>query len=286
MIDRPSTTERKPSRVRAGRVKDVQRLTPEMVRVVFDGPDLADLPVGEFTDAYVKLVFPPAGAPYHSAEEFAAMRHDLAPQHRPALRTYTIRSYDEQSGELTLDFVYHGDEGIAGPWAVNAKPGDELMMLGPGGGYAPDPAADWHLLIGDESALPAIAAAAERVPPDVPVLAYVEVADAGEEQPLDSPGRLDVTWVHRDRVGGKRGDGLVAAVEAAVLPAGDGQAFLHGEAGFVRVLRHHLRLDRGIPRDRLSVSGYWRYGRSDEGWRAEKKAWQSDVEADERQLAG
>ncbi len=286
MTDRARNTERKPSRVRTGRVSTVQRLTPEMIRVVFDGPDLAALPLDGFTDAYVKLVFPPAGAPYHSAEEFATMRPDLAAEHRPALRTYTIRAYDEGSGELTLDFVYHGDEGIAGPWAAAAKPGDTLMMLGPGGGYAPDPSADWHLLIGDESALPAIAAAAERVPAGVPVFAYVEVADADEEQTLDSPGRLELTWIHRDEVGGKRGDGLVAAVQAAVLPDGDGQAFLHGEAGFVRVLRHHLRLDRGISRDRLSVSGYWRHGRSDEGWRAEKRAWQSDVEADERQLAG
>lgn len=285
MTDRARNTERKPSRVRTGRVKDIQQLTPEMIRVVFDGPDLADLPLGEFTDAYVKLVFPPEAAPYHSAEEFAAMRPDLAPEHRPSLRTYTIRAYDEQAGELTLDFVYHGDEGIAGPWAAAAKVGDELMMLGPGGGYAPDPTADWHLLIGDESALPAIAAAAESVPAGVPVFAYVEVAGANEEQPLTSPGRLEVTWVHRDRFGGKRGDGLVAAVQAAVLPDGDGQAFLHGEAGFVRVLRHHLRIDRGMARDRLSVSGYWRYGRTDEGWRAEKKDWKRDIEADE-QLVG
>src|SRR4051794_17781927 len=126
----PSPALERPSRpkgvVRTGCVQRSRRLTPAMVRVVLGGPDLAALPVGEHTDAYVKLIFPPPGAPYQTAEEFAAMREGLAAEHRPALRTYTIRGYDEAAGELTLDFVVHGDEGLAGPWAAAAKPGDEV----------------------------------------------------------------------------------------------------------------------------------------------------------------
>ncbi len=271
------------SRARSARVKTTERLTPEMIRVVLDGPDLVDLPLGDHTDAYVKLVFPPAGAPYATAEEYSELRESLDPQHRPALRTYTVRAYDEAAAELTLDFVYHGDEGLAGPWAASARPGDQVIFLGPGGGYTPNPDADWHLLVGDESALPAIATALERIPAGVPVHAFVEVANAHEEQPLVSAADLSLTWVHRDAAEGVRGDALVGAVRDAVLPGGDVHAFLHGEAGFVKQLRHHLRFDRQVPKERLSVSGYWRLGRDDEGWRAEKREWNAAVEADELQ---
>lgn len=270
------------SRARSARVKETRRLTPEMIRVVLSGPDLVDLPLGDHTDAYVKLAFPPAGAPYHTAEGYSELRDALDPQYRPALRTYTVRSYDETSAELTLDFVYHGDEGLAGPWAASAQPGDEVMFLGPGGGYAPDPEADWHLLVGDESALPAIAAALERIPAGVTAHAFVEVASAAEEQPLGSAADLRLTWVHRDAVGGVRSIALVSAVRAAELPVGEVHAFLHGEAGFVKQLRHHLRFERGIPKEMLSVSGYWRLGHDDEGWRAEKASWKAEVDADER----
>src|SRR5690606_21164117 len=98
--------------------------------------------------------------PFNIQQVRATMPRELWPR----LRTYTVRAWDPDALELTLDFVHHGDEGLAGPWAANARPGDELFMLGPGGGYAPDPGADWHLLAGDESALPAIAASLEALP--------------------------------------------------------------------------------------------------------------------------
>ena len=288
----PTTATRSQSRVatarvsvRTARVKETRRLSPEMIRVVFDGPDLVALPVGAYTDAYVKLVFPPADAPYRTAEEYAQMREGLAAEHRPHLRTYTVRAYDEDAAELSLDFVYHGDEGLAGPWAAAAHPGDEVIFLGPGGGYSPDPDAEWHLLVGDESALPAIAAAVGRIPAGVPVHVLLEVTGVQEEQPLTSAAELHVTWVHRDAAAGVRGDTLVEAVRAADLPSGRVHAFVHGEAGFVKQLRHHLRFERGVPREMLSVSGYWRLGRDDEGWRAEKATWKSEVEADEQRFA-
>ena len=257
-----------------------------MVRLVLDGPDLVDLPVGDFADAYVKLVYPPPGAPYTTAAEFAEQRPSLAPEHRPTLRTYTIRAYDAAAAEMTIDVVVHGDEGLAGPWAATAKPGDEIMFLGPGGGYAPSPDADWHLLIGDESALPAIAAALERLRSTDRALVFLEVADADEEQPLASAAEASVTWVHRVAEHGSRGEGLAKAVIAAPWPEGRVHVFLHGEAGLVKQLRHHVRFDRGVPREMVSVSGYWRTGRTDEAWRQEKSAWKAEVEADEERNAG
>jgi NADPH-dependent ferric siderophore reductase len=97
----------------------------------------------------------------------------------------------------------------------------------------------------------------------------LEVANPAEQQPLAGPGALQVSWLHRD--GGEPGQ-LLAALRALALPAGRVQAFVHGEAGLVREVRRHLLDERGVPRDALSVSGYWRHGRDEEGWRADKAA--------------
>jgi NADPH-dependent ferric siderophore reductase len=177
---------------------------------------------------------------------------------------------------LTIDFVHHGDTGVAGPWAANARPGDGLQLLGPGGAYTPDPAADWHLMVGDESVLPAISASLRRVPAGRPVHVVVEVDGPHDEVALDTPGDLRLTWLHRNG----DPDVLVEAVAALPFPDGAVHAFVHGEASAVRALRRHLILERGIPREALSVSGYWKRDRTEEGWREEKPAWNRLVEQD------
>jgi NADPH-dependent ferric siderophore reductase len=142
------------------------------------------------------------------------------------------------------------------------------------------------VLIGDESALPAIAASLERVPAGVPAYAFIEVADKSEEQALRTAAELAVVWVHRDEAPSAPGDALVDAVQNAWLPSGSPHAFLHGEAGMVKELRRHLRFDREVPRELLSASGYWRRGRVDESWRAEKPEWNLEVEAQEAAFDG
>jgi NADPH-dependent ferric siderophore reductase len=249
-------------------VRRTERLTPRMIRVVAGG-DLDGFPDTPHTDRYVKVVFPRPGVAYPEPFDMDAIRAQLPRERWPILRTYTVRALDRAAGELTIDFVHHGDAGIAGPWAAGARPGDPLRLLGPGGAYAPDPTADWHLMVGDESALPAISAACERVPAGVPVVAVLEVADAAEEQSFVSPGDLDVTWLHRDPFVPDR---LVAAVAALEFPPGRVHAFVHGEAGAVRDVRRHLVGERGVPREDLSVSGYWRRGRDEDGWQADKAA--------------
>lgn len=231
-----------------------------MVRLVLGGPGLRDLEPNAFADQYVKLLFDRPGTD------------------RPARRTYTVRAWDGAAHELTIDVVVHG-EGLAGPWARDARPGDEVLVAGPGGGYLPDPDADWHLLIADESALPAVAVILERLPATAVGVAVVEVAGPADEVGLSAPASVQVRWVHRG--GTPHGDRLVAAVTSLPFPPGVPQVFLHGEAGTVRTLRRHLLLDRGVPRERaVSVSGYWRLGRDDEAWRAEKPLWKREVEAD------
>lgn len=256
-----------PRRITTLHVRRTEQLTPHMIRVVLGGDDLAAFPDTPFTDRYVKLQLPRPGVTYPEPFDPDRIREELPREQWPVMRTYTVRALDHATGELTIDFVVHGDEGVAGPWAVAARPGDVLRFMGPGGAYTPDPDADWYLVAGDESALPAIGAALERIPPGRPVLAFLEVGDAAEHQPL--PGAPDAVWLHRDPA---HPDQLVEAVRAAAFPQGRVDAFVHGEAGFVRDLRLLLRDERAVPREALSISGYWRRGRDEDGWQADKKA--------------
>ncbi|MBP0457241.1 siderophore-interacting protein [Streptomyces montanisoli] len=275
---------RKAPKAHEARVVRTERLTPHMVRIVVGGEGLASVACGEFSDHYVKVLFAAEGVTYPEPFDMARIREEFPREQWPATRTYTVRAWDPDALEMTLDFVVHGDEGLAGPWAARAVPGDTVRFLGPGGGYTPDPEADWHLLAGDESALPAIAAALERVPSGVPVHAFVEIEEAAEEQKVACPDGVDVTWLHR---GGRPvGEAVVAAVRGLDFPAGAVHAFVHGEAAFVKDLRRHLRHERQVPRERLSVSGYWRQGHTDEAWRAVKREWNAAVEREQEGAAG
>src|SRR5215207_2265584 len=135
---------------------------------------------GAFTDEYVKLVFLADGFDYPEPLDLGAVRESMPPEAWPVLRTYTIRWIEPEAQELAIDFVVHGDEGIAGPWAARAVPGDVLHLRGPSGAYAPDPTADWHLFVGDEAGLPAISAALEALPAGARAVGFVEVGGAAD----------------------------------------------------------------------------------------------------------
>ena len=273
-------------RTRAAHVATVlrtEKLSTSLVRVVLGRPGLEQFSVPEFADSYVKVVFvdPAVQRPFpRTADgrvEIDALHDD--PAHAPRMRSCTVRDFDPASRELTLDFVVHGDAGLAGPWAAAADAGAEVLLMGPGGAWSPDPHAGFHLLAGDLSALPAIAASLSCLPASASGAVFVEVPDSSDEVPLDAPSGVDVTWVHQ---GDERpGSPLVDAVRALPWPGGDVQAFVHGEAGAVKALRRYLRNERGLPLARLSASGYWRLGLDDEGWRASKKEWKAEVEREE-----
>ncbi|MFC6404965.1 siderophore-interacting protein [Planobispora longispora] len=270
---------RRPRKVTRGEVLRTERLTPHMIRVVLGGEGLRDFTAGEFTDHYVKLLFPPAGVTYPRPFDLEAIQRDLPREQWPTTRTYTVRAWDPEAVELTLDFVHHGDSGLAGPWAARVQPGEEIFFFGPGGAYAPFPEADWHLLAGDESALPAIAASLERLPSGAPAHVFVEVAGPEEEQPLGSSGDVKLVWLHRGDA--PIGEALVAAVRELDFPGGTPHVFVHGEANFVKALRRHLRAERDIPLSQMSISGYWRLGRDEDGWQSTKREWNQQVEDEE-----
>lgn len=276
MSERPV---RRAPRVTTGLVRSVERITPHMVRIVLGGPGLAEFRAGEFTDHYVKLFFPPSGVTYPEPFDVERIRAELPRDQWPTTRTYTVRRWDEQRRELTIDVVYHGDEGLAGPWAARAQLGDQVHFAGPGGGYAPDPDADWHLMVGDESALPAIAASLERLAPAARAHVFIEVSGPEEEQKLETAGDAAVTWLHRGDA--PVGAALVRAVSAFAFPPGAVHAFVHGEAGFVKELRRLLFVERGIPRRGQSLSGYWRVGHDEDGWQATKREWNASVEREQ-----
>lgn len=231
-----------------------------MTRIVFGGEGLGGFTLGDLTDHYVKLQFPREGAPEDE---------------RPKVRTYTVREWNAEAGLLTIDFVVHGDEGIAGLWAAAAQLGDTLGLRGPGGGYAPDPHADWHLLAGDTSVIPAISASLPAIPAGVPAHVFVQVHDVTEQVEFASPGALEVHWLHDDS-----DEAMAEALAAADFPAGTPHVFLHGEATSVRLARRHLVVDREVPADRLSASGYWKRQLTDEDWREAKRDWNAQVEAE------
>ena len=260
--------------VRRATVLETERLSAGMVRVVLGGEGLSGFDAGDFTDRYVKLALPAPGADYGSdfdAQEIQATRpRELWPR----TRTYTVRAWDPEAERMTIDVVVHGDAGVAGPWAARARPGDILQLRGPGGGYAPDPGADWHLLVGDASVIPAIAATLAEIGAGVPVHVVIEVDGPEEEQPLATDGDLRLRWRHRTRGAGEEPELLRDALAAQALGPGRGQAFVHGEASSVRAVRRHLLVDRDLAPEALSASGYWKLRRTDEGWREDKPEWQ------------
>ena len=191
-----------------------------------------------------------------------------------------MRAWDPVARHLVLDFVVHGDAGVAGAWAVHAEPGDVLVFEGPSGGFLPDADADWLLLVGDESALPAIAASLEATPAGALVVARLLCDGPAHELALESPGELDRKWIHRTQ--SDDDEVLLAdALREVHFPDGRVQVFVHGEATEIRAIRRHLLVERGLSRQDMSCSPYWRRDMTDEAWRAVKRDFVSAMEGDD-----
>jgi NADPH-dependent ferric siderophore reductase len=242
-----------------------------MVRIVAGGPGFADYVNNDFVDRYVKIVFPQPGVDYPQPLDLWAIRETMPREQWPHTRTYTVRWVDTAAGELAIDFVVHGDEGLAGPWAAAAQPGDTLVFTGPGGGYNPDPAADWYLLAGDEAALPAVAAVIESLPAHARGVAFIEVGSDADVQAIAAPAGLELVWLQRGDVPAGESSHLVEAVRTAAWPDGRVNVFAHGERGYMKGLREVLFRERGLDRSQVSLSGYWAKGRVEDVFQAEKK---------------
>ncbi|OBK54342.1 siderophore-interacting protein [Mycobacterium kubicae] len=263
-------------------VVGTQQITPHMIRVRLGGSGFDTFVPSDFTDSYVKLAFVAEDIDVAALPQPLTMDSfaDLPAVKQPPVRTFTVRKVDSTAREIAIDIALHGEHGVAGPWAAAAQPGQRIYLMGPGGAYAPDPAADWHLLAGDESALPAIAAALEALPPDAVGKAFIEVAGPDDEIALIAPESVQVNWVYRggradlvpeDRAGDHAP--LIEAVTTALWLPGQVQVFIHGEAQSVmHNLRPYIRKERGVEAKwASSISGYWRRGRTEETFRQWKR---------------
>jgi NADPH-dependent ferric siderophore reductase len=248
-----------------------EELSPHMVRIIAGGDGFADYVDSSFVDRYVKIVFPQPGVEYAMPLDLWSIRETMPREQWPFTRTYTVRWVDTVARELAIDFVIHGDEGLAGPWAAAARPGDTMTFTGPGGAYNPAPDADWYLFAGDEAALPAIAATLESLPQEARGLAFLEVDGDADIQPIAAPDGVQVTWLQRNGAPAGTSGLLVSAVADSEWPAGRVDVFAHGERGYMKALRDVLFVQRGLERKQVSLSGYWAMGRVEDDFQAEKK---------------
>lgn len=253
----PQRPRRSGARVFAARVTAVRDLTPHMRRLTMSAVEFADYaPAGP--DEYLGLLLPrdesaPLVLPANDGTENIRAAVAAIPETvRPDLRWYTVRDHRPEAREIDVDFVVHGDEGPGTRFAGRARVGSALGIRECTALYAPLPETRARVIIGDESSLPAIARILEETGGSETHV-FIEIADAAERQDLAGA----VTWV--ERRGELPGARLQQAVRAAELPEVIDYAWVCGERLAVQELRRHL-VDRGVSKDRITFSGYWRLG--------------------------
>ena len=276
------TTSAAPARYRGMRVLEVLRVeavTAHMRRVVLGGPEIA----GFGTGPTIKLLIPPEGlAEPEWPIEGPDGRAIWPPEpRRPIPRTYSVRRFEPQRGELWVDFALHGHDGPAARFVRRARPGERIGVGGPGGRVLP--ATETVLLAGDLSGLPSIAAILERLPPTTRGFAFLEVPDARDEQQIAAPPGVSVRYLHRNGAEPGTTRLLEDAVRATDLPpAGAMAAWVAAESGAARALRAYLRDERGLPPRDLVAVGYWKRGMSEPAYHA---AHDHDRDADYHEAA-
>lgn len=236
-------------------------VSPQLLCVTLSGADLRGFTSASFDD-HVKVFFPEPDQDKPVLPIVGPDGVSMPPGvPRPAARDYTPRRYDPDANELDIEFVLHGD-GPASSWAAQARPGQFIGVGGPRGSFVVPTGFDWHLLIGDDTALPAIARRLEELPVPARAIALIEVADAGAEIPLPRRDGIAVRWLHRD--GATAGDPalLEQAARDVELPPGQGYVWAAAESAAAKAVRRVMVEARGIPKARIRASSYWKRGAS------------------------
>lgn len=233
-------------RQRRLQVLRVTELTPRMRRITLGGEELQGF-TSLGSDDHIKLLFAETPEQQQALEAREMARDGGA---RPTMREYTPRRIDLEANELDIDFVLHGD-GPASTWAAQATPGQHLDIAGPRASLVVPDMFDSYLLIGDETALPAIGRRLEGLPPGRRVVAVIQVEDVHEQQPLPSQAQVDVQWLIRGQ------DDVLARVQHMPLPEGRVYAWVALEKALTRQVKAAL-LEKGVPDDALKAAAYWR----------------------------
>ncbi len=227
-------------------VQHVEQVTPHMKRITVDGRGLPDFS-------------PRLPAQWLKVFVSTADRRSIVG------RAYTIRRFDPVSRSLHLDFVLHGDNGPVSAWAARAKVGDplEVSAVHPRSGFAIQLSVPRYLLLGDETALPAIAGILEALPARTRADVFIEVADGSEEQTLQSAATVDLTWLHRKSSGQNAPGNLERAAESVGQPGENTAIWAAAESSIVKSIRRHALLAWRVDRKLLRAAGYWKKGKSD-----------------------
>lgn len=208
-----------------------ESITPNMRRVTLTGDSLEDFISASFDD-HIKLFFPTEGD-------------------SPEMRDYTPRAFSNAERRLVIEFAQHGD-GPAAAWSAAAQPGDTLTIGGPRGSFIIPTDYDWHLLAGDETALPAIARRLEELPAGTRAIVLLQVAEA-DRRTLASQADVELRWVDSDAA-------LLEATRGLTLPAGEGYAWCAGEAHTMAAMRQILVEEKGHDRQAIRAAAYWKRG--------------------------
>ncbi|RST55101.1 siderophore-interacting protein [Variovorax sp. MHTC-1] len=258
VADRLPRRVRHELRFRKLEVRAVQRVAPHLIRITLGGEELAGFTSPGFDD-HAKIFFPDAGT---GALIVPTVGPDgpLWPEGpKPTMRDYTPRRHDAAADTLELDFALH-EAGPATQWAEQAKVGDLLGVGGPRGSFIVPTDFDWHLLIGDDTALPAIWRRLAELPAGARALVLAEVDSEADEIPFETRASLDLQWVHRRGAEPGVGSSLLDALRKLTLPAGDFHAWVACESAAAKALRAHLVGERGAHPKWIRASGYWRRG--------------------------
>lgn len=244
-------------RFRDLRVLRTETLTPHMRRIIVGGAELAGFE-SPGADDHVKLFFPNSRGemvlPTLTAD---GPRYPQGQEASPA-RDYTPRWWDAGTGELAIDFVLHGDHGVAGPWAARAQVGDTLAVGGPRGSFAVADDYDGYVLIGDETALPAISRWLDVLPQSAQVQVFLEVADEDERQPLAQGDNVRIHWLERNGVPAAASTLLEDALVDFEAPDGDVFYWIATESRRARMMRRFFEDHLAVPRDWIRSTGYWK----------------------------
>ncbi|MEM7291605.1 MAG: siderophore-interacting protein [Pseudomonadota bacterium] len=248
-------------------VKRASRITPNMIRVTFSGPELVDFPTGR-EGGNCKIMLPQEG------QDRASFAQQLNDGPKPVTRTYTVRHFRADRLELDVDFVAHGNDGHAGPaceWAENASEGSFCGFAGPSQPKMTEFYADWYLLAADMSALPVVSAALEAMPDDAKGVAVFEVLSDEDVQDLKKPEGIEINWIvspdpHTPSTK------QVDFIQNLDWPDGVVQTCIAGESSVIRSLRDFLHNQKQLPKKYCYISGYWKIGLVEDQHQAEKRA--------------
>jgi NADPH-dependent ferric siderophore reductase len=237
------TRLRHDTRRRTLTLSTIEALGDHMRRLVFTSPELHDF-VSASADDHIKLFFPTDTG-------------------ETVMRDFTPRRFDTARGTLTIDFALH-DAGPATQWAAAAQVGDTLDIGGPRGSAVVPDDFDWYLMIGDESALPAIGRRVEELREGAPVITLGVIDTPADEQTFATRAVWTGHWVHRaDSAGTSDADVLVHALDQLALPAGEGFVWIAAETAVAKALRAHVEHTLGHRREWLKAAGYWTRGLAD-----------------------